>query len=121
MHMYKKKLHLVNVGIKNQRIIKYGAVKIWHASHIPPCDHNITHFQGHPLLCLVLSVLVVCCVLRAPVVLLGLHAYVHQKNGESEHIGDFRKGLLKTNQLIPFNQGESVGFNKIMINLDYLW
>ncbi len=50
--------------------------------------------------------------LHAPVVLLGSHAYVHQKNGKPRHIGDRRKGLFKTNQTIAFNWGESIRFNK---------
>jgi hypothetical protein len=41
--------------------------------------------------------MLVVCVLRTPVVLLGSHLYVRQKNGKPQHIGDCRKGLFKTN------------------------
>jgi hypothetical protein len=33
---------------------------------------------------------------------------------------DHQKGFLKTNQLIAFNKGKALRFNKILINLDYL-
>jgi hypothetical protein len=48
---------------------------------------------------------------------LGSHAEVPQKIGLQQQNGDCRKGLFKTNQLIAFNQGKSVGFNKILITL----
>ncbi len=41
--------------------------------------------------------------------------------GKPRLIGDCRKALDETNQTITFNSGESVGSNKIMMNLDYLW
>ena len=87
---------------------KYDTVKISHTSHIPPCGRNNNHFLAHPWLC----VLVVCRVLRAPVVLLDSHAYA-QKNGKPWPSWDCKKGLFKTNQLIAFYSSKSVGFNEM--------
>jgi hypothetical protein len=63
----------------------------------------------------------VVCVLQAPVVLLGLHAYLHQKIGKPRHIGDCWKALNATNQTITFNLYKSVGSDEILMNLGYLW
>ncbi len=65
--------------------------------------------------------ILVVCELHTLFFLLGSHAYVRQNIGKQGHIGNCRKGLFKTNQLIALNWGESVGFNKKMINLEYLW
>ncbi len=46
---------------------------------------------------------------------------MHQKIGKPRHIGDPQKALDETNQTITFNQGKSVGSNKLLMNLDYLW
>jgi hypothetical protein len=56
-----------------------------------------------------------CCFVR------GSRAKVHQKFGKPRHIGDRQKALDETSQTITFNEGESVGFNKLLMNLDYLY
>jgi hypothetical protein len=44
-----------------------------------------------------------------------------KKIGKPQPIGDRWKALDEMNQTIAFNKGKSVEFNKIMMNLDYLW
>jgi hypothetical protein len=76
----------------------------------------------------VLVVMVVCGVVRAGYVcaarpccfVRGSHAKVHQKFGKPWHIGDYWKALDEKSQTITFNQDKSVGFNKLLMNLDYL-
>jgi hypothetical protein len=55
-----------------------------------------------------------CCFVR------GSHAKVHQKFGKPRQIGDCQKALDETSQTITLNLGKSVGFNKLLMNLDYL-
>jgi hypothetical protein len=55
-----------------------------------------------------------CCFVR------GSRAKVHQKFGKPRHIGDRRKARDETSQTITFNYSESVGFNNLLMNLDYL-
>jgi hypothetical protein len=49
------------------------------------------------------------------------HAQVHQDIGKPRHIWDRQKALDETSKTITFNYGKSVGFNKLLMNLDYLW
>ncbi len=46
---------------------------------------------------------------------------MHQKIGIPRRIGDHWKALDEKNQTITFNLGKSVAYNKIIMNLDYLW
>ncbi len=75
-----------------------------------------------------LVVTVVCGVVHAgcvcavsPCCFVRLTGIVHQKNGKPRHIWDPQKALDETNQTITFNEAESVGFNKLLMNLDCLW
>jgi hypothetical protein len=42
------------------------------------------------------------------------------KNGKPWHIGDHWKALDETSKTITFNYSKSVGFNKLLMKLDYL-
>jgi hypothetical protein len=57
----------------------------------------------------------------APLFFFRLACRGASKIGIQWQIGDCWKGLFKTNQLIAFSYDKSVGFNMMLINLDYLW